>query len=399
MPNKEKRHFIKINSRYVESISSGEKNFEVRYNDRDYQVDDVLVMYEVDDEGKIKDNLLLRRVIYLLKDSDIEGLKPGWCVLGTAPVLKNSTEGFSEILQKFQQLKSEQKVTNTEENYNLTDKERAVVSQAKEKQSIRFLGMIKKSKRAVIVQKERLIIDNLRGMGLSDEVINMIVLFAFNKVDSTNLNENYIMKVANDFSFKGVKSAEEAAICLRNVKGRRKPKMDEKSNPSNMSSWSNQNYKNTTSNEKRVELEKEKQQLLQKLKLVREVNVSGSEEEDVKIRNELRKLDEELNKGTNIPEWHNPYYKNETTDEERKQFEDEINKRLESLNSLPTHEKQKELDETIVKKLLKIDSKLNEGSNTPKWSNPYYKDYTTKEEKEKLEETKRKYLKKIRDSK
>lgn len=399
MPNKEKRHFIKINSRYVESISSGEKNFEVRYNDRDYQVDDVLVMYEVDDEGKIKDNLLLRRVIYLLKDSDIEGLKPGWCVLGTAPVLKNSTEGFSEILQKFQQLKSEQKVTNTEENYNLTDKERAVVSQAKEKQSMRFLGMIKKSKRAVIVQKERLIIDNLRGMGLSDEVINMIVLFAFNKVDSTNLNENYIMKVANDFSFKGVKSAEEAAICLRNVKGRRKPKMDEKSNPSNISSWSNQNYKNTTSNEKRVELEKEKQQLLQKLKLVRAVNVSGSEEEDVNIRNDLRKLDEELNKGTNIPEWHNPYYKNETTDEERKQFEDEINKRLESLNSLPTHEKQKELDETIVKKLLKIDSKLNEGSNTPKWSNPYYKDYTTKEEKEKLEETKRKYLEKIRDSK
>ena len=399
MSNKEKRHFIKINSRYVESISSGEKNFEVRYNDRDYQVDDVLVMYEVDDEGKIKDNLLLRRVIYLLKDSDIEGLKPGWCVLGTAPVLKNSTEGFSEILQKFQQLKFEQKVTNTEENYNLTDKERAVVSQAKEKQSMRFLGMIKKSKRAVIVQKERLIIDNLRGMGLSDEVINMIVLFAFNKVDSTNLNENYIMKVANDFNFKRVKSAEEAAICLRNVKGRRKPKMDEKSNPSNMSSWSNQNYKNTTSNEKRVELEKEKQQLLQKLKLVRAVNVSGSEEEDVNIRNDLRKLDEELNKGTNIPEWHNPYYKNETTDEERKQFEDEINKRLESLNSLPTHEKQKELDETIVKKLLKIDSKLNEGSNTPKWSNPYYKDYTTKEEKEKLEETKRKYLEKIRDSK
>lgn len=399
MPNKEKRHFIKINSRYVESISSGEKNFEVRYNDRDYQVDDVLVMYEVDDEDKIKDNLLLRRVTYLLKDSDIEGLKPGWCVLGTAPVLKNSTEEFSEILQKFQQLKTEQKVTSTEENYSLTDKERAVVSQAKEKQSMRFLGMIKKSKRAVIVQKERLIIDNLRGMGLSDEVINMIVLFAFNKVDSTNLNENYIMKVANDFSFKGVKSAEEAAICLRNVKGRRKPKMDEKSNPSNMSSWSNQNYKNTTSNEKRVELEKKKQQLLQKLKLVRAVNVSGSEEEDVKIRNDLRKLDEELNKGTNIPEWHNPYYKNETTDEERKQFEDEINKRLESLNSLPTHEKQKELDEIIVKKLLKIDSKLNEGSNTPKWSNPYYKDYTTKEAKEKLEETKRKYLEKIRDSK
>lgn len=396
MPNKEKRHFIKINSRYVESISSGEKNFEVRYNDRDYQVDDVLVMYEVDDEGKIKDNLLLRRVIYLLKDSDIEGLKPGWCVLGTAPVLKNSTEEFSEILQKFQQLKTEQKVTKVEENYNLTDKERAVVSQAKEKQSMHFLGMIKKSKKAVIVQKERLIIDNLRGMELSDEVINMIVLFAFNKVDSTNLNENYIMKVANDFSFKGVKSAEEAAICLRNVKGRRKPKMDEKSNPSNMSSWSNQNYKNTISNEKRVELEKEKQQLLQKLKLVRAVNVSGSEEEDVNIRNELRKLDEELNKGTNIPEWHNPYYKNETTDEERKQFEDEINKRLESLNSLPTHEEQKELDETIVKRLVKIDSKLNEGSNIPEWSNPYYKDYTTNEEKEELEELKRTLLKKIK---
>ena len=256
--------------------------------------------------------------------------------------------------------------------------------------------MIKKSKRAVIVQKERLIIDNLRGMGLSDEVINMIVLFAFNKVDSTNLNENYIMKVANDFSFKGVKSAEEAAICLRNVKGRRKPKMDEKSNSSNMSSWSNQNYKNTISNEKRVELEKEKQSLLQKLKLVRAVNISGSEEEDANISNELRKLDKELNKGRNIPEWHNPYYKNEITDEERKQFEDEINKRLEILNSIPTHEEQKELDEIIVKRLVKIDSKLNEGSNIPEWSNPYYKDYTTHEEKEKLEEKRQKLLEKLK---
>ena len=85
-----------------------------------------------------------------------------------------------------------------------------------------------------------------------------------------------------------------------------------------------------------------------------------------------------------------------TTDEERKQFEDEINKRLESLNSLPTHEEQKELDETIVKRLVKIDSKLNEGSNIPEWSNPYYKDYTTNEEKEELEELKRTLLEKIK---
>lgn len=394
MPNKEKKHFIKIKSRYVESISSGEKNFEVRYNDRDYQVDDVLVMYEVDDEGKIKDNLLLRRVIYLLKDSDIEGLKPGWCVLGTAPVLKNSTEEFSKILQKFQQLKTEQKVTKAEENYNLTDQERAVVSQAKEKQSIHFLGMIKKSKRAVIVQKERLIIDNLRGMGLSDEVINMIVLFAFNKVDSTNLNENYIMQVANDFSFKGVKSAEEAAICLRSVKGRRKPKMDKKSNPSNMSSWSNQNYKNTISNEKRVELEKEKQQLLQKLKLVRAVNVSGSEEEDVNIRNELIKLDKELNKLVNVLS--GLHYKDDPAESKQKEFEDYIDKKLESLSSNPTHEEQKGLDAAIVNRLLEVDAKLNEDSNIPEWSNPYYKDYTTNEEKEKLEEKKRKLLEKLK---
>lgn len=41
-----------------------------------------------------------------------------------------------------------------------------------------------------------------------DEVINVIVLYTFNKVDSANLNEKYALKLGNDFSYKEIRSAE-----------------------------------------------------------------------------------------------------------------------------------------------------------------------------------------------
>lgn len=55
----------------------------------------------------------------------------------------------------------------------------------------------------------------LANLGLLDEVINVILLLTFNKVDSANLNEKYALKVANDFSYQEVTSAEEAVLRIR----------------------------------------------------------------------------------------------------------------------------------------------------------------------------------------
>ena len=107
---------------------------------------------------------------------------------------------------------------------------------------------------------------------------------------------------------------------------------------------------------------------LQKLREVRKVNVSGQEEEDTSIRKELIKLDKELNKLVNVLS--GLHYKDAPTEARKKEFEDYIDKKLESLSSNPTHEEQKRLDAAIVNRLLEVDAKLNEDSNIPEWSNP-----------------------------
>ena len=57
-----------------------------------------------------------------------------------------------------------------------------------------------------MTQSERQVISDLARLGLLDEVINVILLFTFNKVASANLNEKYALKVGNDFAYEGIKN-------------------------------------------------------------------------------------------------------------------------------------------------------------------------------------------------
>lgn len=73
-------HELKIYPRYLEDIASGKKTFEVRKNDRNFQVGDILTLKEWDNinySGKE----IGARVIYLLNDKFI-GVMPGYVVLG-----------------------------------------------------------------------------------------------------------------------------------------------------------------------------------------------------------------------------------------------------------------------------------------------------------------------------
>ena len=47
------KHNLKIKSEYFVSIINGNKTAEIRYNDHNYQVGDILVLNEIDEEGNL----------------------------------------------------------------------------------------------------------------------------------------------------------------------------------------------------------------------------------------------------------------------------------------------------------------------------------------------------------
>ena len=107
----------------------------------------------------------------------------------------------------------------------------------------------------------------MAALGLLDEVINVILLLTFNKVDSANINEKYAMKVANDYAYQNIRSAEEAVLRIRERGQKTKAQKQNQTAPvkTNVPKWSNPEYKNETSEETRLELERKKKEMLARL--------------------------------------------------------------------------------------------------------------------------------------
>lgn len=79
---KPKDHQLKCWPDYFDPILSGEKNFDVREDDRDYQVGDVLVIREWDHLlEEYTGRIAIRKVTYKLHGGQF-GIKDGYCVLG-----------------------------------------------------------------------------------------------------------------------------------------------------------------------------------------------------------------------------------------------------------------------------------------------------------------------------
>ena len=114
--------------------------------------------------------------------------------------------------------------------------------------------------------QEKKCLRELAELGLLDEVINVIGLYTFNKVDSANLNEKYALKLGNDFSYKEIRSAEAAVEALREGRKPAAKKAESHVSPSsNIPIWSNPDYKEETSEEDLAQLEKIQQEILAKL--------------------------------------------------------------------------------------------------------------------------------------
>ena len=150
---------------------------------------------------------------------------------------------------------------------DFSPQEATIIREAKSKTALQFLAGIKQTLNAGIIQAERDLLKQMADLGLLDEVINVVILLTFNKVDSANLNEKYAMKVANDYSYNKVRSAEEAVLRIRekNQKGQEQKSAKPSQAKSNVPKWSNPEYKNETSEETRLELERKKKEMLDRL--------------------------------------------------------------------------------------------------------------------------------------
>ena len=77
-----KLHELKIKEEYFYAILRGDKTFELRKNDRDYQVGDLIHFTKTDGYEYFDHSKDVYRIIYILKDVPEYGLDKDYCILG-----------------------------------------------------------------------------------------------------------------------------------------------------------------------------------------------------------------------------------------------------------------------------------------------------------------------------
>jgi len=75
------KHDLKLSAKYYDDVMMGRKNFELRKDDRDYQVGDIFVLREYDN-GKYTGRYFIQVIGYILKDCSQHGLMDGYCIFG-----------------------------------------------------------------------------------------------------------------------------------------------------------------------------------------------------------------------------------------------------------------------------------------------------------------------------
>ena len=81
-----KLHELKIKHEYLIEVDRGRKTFELRKNDRDYQVGDLIHFVDIDGNNHIIGNppynkKLVFQITYILKDVPEYGLDKDYCIL------------------------------------------------------------------------------------------------------------------------------------------------------------------------------------------------------------------------------------------------------------------------------------------------------------------------------
>ena len=96
-----KVHQIRLLTKHFDDVLSGKKSFELRKNDRDYKVGDILEMTEFKD-GKNTGRMARMIVTYFL--DGFTGIEDGYCILGTAPMNEDGKEPQRDDAKKIKPL-------------------------------------------------------------------------------------------------------------------------------------------------------------------------------------------------------------------------------------------------------------------------------------------------------
>lgn len=76
-----KKHELKILPQYFEAVCKGIKRFELRKDDRNYQVGEIVILREWDGIEYTGD-IFVTEIKYILRDCPQYGLMEGYCILG-----------------------------------------------------------------------------------------------------------------------------------------------------------------------------------------------------------------------------------------------------------------------------------------------------------------------------
>ena len=96
-----------------------------------------------------------------------------------------------------------------------SDSEKSLISVAKSKTPIDVLAEFKESKYSGITGSEKEVLKYAKNLGLLDEVINVALFDYFNRyTDTSNLKANLFKALVNDYSYRGLNQAEDAVEFL-----------------------------------------------------------------------------------------------------------------------------------------------------------------------------------------
>ena len=70
---------------YYQAVRKRIKTFEIRKDDSDYEVGDIMELYEWDGE-QYTGHKIAREITYILRDAEQYGLEKGYCILAIQPI-------------------------------------------------------------------------------------------------------------------------------------------------------------------------------------------------------------------------------------------------------------------------------------------------------------------------
>jgi len=88
-------HELKVAPEHYRDLADGKKNYEVRFNDRNFKVGDVLMLREFDNGQYTGCANLMFNVVHVLRD--FPGLKEGWVALGLGPTRNAWREAVTDL--------------------------------------------------------------------------------------------------------------------------------------------------------------------------------------------------------------------------------------------------------------------------------------------------------------